>query len=91
MKVRYTPRARADREKIFDYLVARNPQAARKVVGLITQRVNDLGDNPQLGHRTNRPGVHTLWVAPYPHRIFYRIDGDEVVMVQIRHTSRRPR
>jgi plasmid stabilization system protein ParE len=35
MKVRYTKRAFADREKIFDYLDERNPQAARAVVGLI--------------------------------------------------------
>jgi plasmid stabilization system protein ParE len=31
MKVRYTPRAFADREAIFEYLNARNPRAAREV------------------------------------------------------------
>jgi len=35
MKVRYTPRAFAERERIFSYLEARNPQAARRVIGLI--------------------------------------------------------
>jgi toxin ParE1/3/4 len=90
MKVRYTKRAFADREKIFDYLDQRNPQAARAVVGLIHQRINQLGDHPHKGRRTNKPNIYTIWIAPYRYRIFYRIDGDEVVILQIRHTSRRP-
>jgi hypothetical protein len=35
MRVRYTLSAFAERERMFAYLEARNPQAARKVVGLI--------------------------------------------------------
>ena len=31
MRVWYTPRAFAERERIFSYLEARNPQAARRV------------------------------------------------------------
>ena len=89
MRVRYTPRAFAERERIFEYLNARNPQAARKVVGLIAQRIDELADAPHKGHPTNRGGIFTLWVTPYPYRIFYRIDGDDVVIVHIRHTSRR--
>jgi len=46
MRVRYTPRAFAEREEIFSYLNARNPQAARKVVGLIKRRIGELGDRP---------------------------------------------
>lgn len=90
MKVRYTPRALADREAIFAYLDARNPSAARKVVGLIVQRAESLRHAPRKGRLTDRSGIRTLWVAPYPYRIFYRIDGDTVVILHIRHTSRRP-
>ena len=50
MKVHYTLRAFAERERIFEYLFeyldARNPKAARAVVGLIKQRIQELGDNP---------------------------------------------
>ena len=90
MKVRYTTRAASDRDKIFDFLVSRSEQAARKVVGLITQRIDELGDNPEKGAKTTKPSLYTLWVAPYPYRIFYRIEAGEVVIIQIRHTSRRP-
>jgi toxin ParE1/3/4 len=90
MKVRYTKRAFANRERIFDYLDERNPQAARAVVGLIHQRIIELGDQPYKGRRTNKPNIYTVWITPYRYRIFYRISGDEVVILQIRHTSRRP-
>jgi toxin ParE1/3/4 len=90
MKVRYTLRAFAERERIFEYLEARNPKAARAVVGLIKLRIEGLGEQPHKGCRTNKPGIYTLWIAPYRYRVFYRIDDDEVVIVKIRHTSRRP-
>jgi toxin ParE1/3/4 len=90
MKVRYTLRAFAERERIFEYLDARNAEAARAVVGLIKQRIEQLGEQPYKGRRTNRPGIYTLWITPYRYRVFYRIDDDEVVVIRIRHTSRRP-
>ena len=90
MKVRYTLRAFAERERIFDYLDARNTKAARAVVGLIKQRIEELAHQPYKGRRTNRPGIYTLWVTPYRYRVFYRIDDDEIVIIKIRHTSRRP-
>ena len=77
MKVRYTKRAFANREKIFDYLDERNPQA---VVGLMHQRIIELGDQPYKGRRTNKPNIYTLRITPYRYRIFYRINGDEVVI-----------
>src|SRR5256885_2359000 len=57
MRVRYTPRAFADRERIFSYLVDRNPQAARRVVGLIARRIAELADQPRKGRRTDRGGI----------------------------------
>ena len=89
MKVRYTTRAASDRDRIFDFLVPRSRQAASKVLQLITKRINELGDDPLRGSKTTEPGLFTIWVAPYPYRIFYRVDAEEVVIVQIRHTSRR--
>jgi len=90
MRIRYTPAAFAEREAIFDYLHERSRQAATDVVGLIARRIADLADHPRKGHPTDRKGIFTLWIAPYPYRVFYRLDGDDVVIVHIRHTGRRP-
>jgi toxin ParE1/3/4 len=89
MKVRYTPRAFAEREAIFDYLNDRNPKAAHDIVGLIARRIAGLADEPHKGHKTDRRGIYTLWIAPTRYRVFYRIDGDDIVVIHIRHTSRR--
>ena len=92
MKVRYTLRAFAERERIFEYLNARNPKAASEVVALIGRRIEQLGEQSYKGHRTSRLGIYTLWITPYRYRVFYRIDvdDDEVVVIKIRHTSQRP-
>jgi plasmid stabilization system protein ParE len=44
MRVRYTPRAFADREAIFEYIDRRNPRAAREVKAFIIRRIARLGD-----------------------------------------------
>ena len=53
MRVRYTPRAFADREAIFAYLDRRNPQAARNVKSYIKERINELGHFPKRRKGTN--------------------------------------
>jgi addiction module RelE/StbE family toxin len=90
MRVRYTPAALADREAIFEYLNEHSPQAARAVVGLIARRIDELAERPYKGRPTDRKGIYTLWIAPRPYRVFYRIDGEDVVIIHIRHTARRP-
>jgi plasmid stabilization system protein ParE len=47
MKVRYTPRAFADRELIFDYLEKRSPAAAREMHAFIDTQVNTLATLPE--------------------------------------------
>jgi toxin ParE1/3/4 len=90
MKVRYTARAFAERERIFSYLNERNPQAARAIVGRIIRRIRTLEHNPYSGRRTDRGDLYTFWVAGTTYRVYYRIDGDGVIIIHIRHTSQRP-
>jgi addiction module RelE/StbE family toxin len=89
MKVRYTARAFAEREEIFSYINDRNPNAARRIIGRIIGRIRALELNPYSGRRTDRGDLYTFWVAATTYRVYYRIDGDEVIIVHIRHTSRR--
>jgi addiction module RelE/StbE family toxin len=90
MRVRYTPRAFADREEIFAYLDRRNPRAAREVKTLIKQRIISLGDNPKRSRLIKDLGVHAHWLGRYPYIIYYRVVGDEVWIIHIRHAARRP-
>jgi plasmid stabilization system protein ParE len=88
MKVRYTPAAFADRERILDYLRERSAGGARNVAGSIREAIAQLKDHPESGYRTDNPDVRVKFVVRYPYKIFYRV-RDEIEILHIRHASRR--
>ena len=90
MRTRYTLRAFADREEIFSYLAARNPSAAREVKAFIKHRIESLADNPRRSPIIKELDVHAHWLGRYPFVIYYRIVGDEVWIIHIRHVAREP-
>ena len=90
MKVRYTPRARADLEAIFAYLDARAPLAAQAVKWTIERRIAWLADYPQMAPVTDEPGVYELTIRRYPYKVYYEIGSEEVRIVHIRDARRRP-
>ena len=49
-----------------------------------------LEHNPYSGRRTDRGELYTFWVAATTYRVYYRVDGEEVIIIHIRHTSQRP-
>jgi toxin ParE1/3/4 len=90
MKVRFSPEAFADRERIFEYLHARSPTGARNVLASIRAAVAQLADQPYSGYQTDNPDVRVKFVIHYPYKIFYNVREDVVEIIHIRHTSRRP-
>jgi plasmid stabilization system protein ParE len=90
MRVRYTSRAFADREGIFEYLRERSPGGARRVMASIRDAARLLGEHPYSGYKTNDPEVRVKFLVHYPYKIFYRVRNDVVEIAHIRHTSRRP-
>jgi toxin ParE1/3/4 len=89
MKVRYTPEAFSDRERILEYLRERSPGGARNVATSIREAIARLGDQPYSGYRTDNPEVRVLFVIRYPYKVFYRVGETVVEILHIRHTSRR--
>jgi plasmid stabilization system protein ParE len=88
MRVSYTPRAFSDREQILEYLSERSAGGARNVAASIRDAVEQLGDHPHSGYRTDDSDVRVIFVTRYPYKIFYRV-RDVVEILHIRHTSRR--
>jgi toxin ParE1/3/4 len=90
MRVRYTPRAFADRQAIFQYLDRRNPRAARTVKAYIEKRIAELGEL-EIRHRAiPKLGLHALWLGRFPYIVYDRVGVDEIAIVHIRHAARRP-
>jgi toxin ParE1/3/4 len=90
MRVRYTPRAFADREAIFAYLDRRNPRAARDVKAFIKGRILELSQFPKRHHFIKEFDAHALWLGRYPYIVYYRIRNEEVIVIHIRHAAQRP-
>jgi len=57
MRVRYTPAAFADRERILQYLRERSIAGVRNVAASIRETVAQLREHPHSGYRTDDPDI----------------------------------
>jgi toxin ParE1/3/4 len=90
MRVRYAPRARDDLDKIYSYLIERSPLAATAVLRRIRDRIDELADLPLIGTVTEIAGVRGLSIVRYPYKAYYRVIGDEVLVLHVRDLRRAP-
>jgi plasmid stabilization system protein ParE len=91
MRVRFTPRARGDIERIYQYLEKRSPRGARNVLRAIYAGAQFIAEYPEASVQTDDPQVRVRIVRRFRYKVFYSIvDGDTIEIVHVRHTSRRP-
>ena len=90
MNVVYAPRALRDLKGIAAYLGERNPATVVNVLGAIKSSIDTLSFFPQIGRVVDNVGHRRVPVLRYPYLIHYRIAGDELLILHIRHSSRRP-
>ena len=90
MKITYAGRALRDLEGIAELLESRSPVGARNVLKAVKASVDALEHFPHIGQLVDDAGHRRLPVGNYRYMIYYRIAGDELLILHIRHTSRRP-
>ena len=73
----------------YDYIFEFNPQAAMRVADTLRTEGDSLEHFPQGGRPVPGTNMREL-ISTYPYIIRYRIDGDRVIILRIRHTARRP-
>ena len=89
MRVRYTPRSKADLQAIYAYIYDHNPSGALNVRTTIRDAAARIGRDPGRGTTTDKPDVRRVPVVRYRYAIYVRVRGEEVQIVHIRHTSRQ--
>jgi addiction module RelE/StbE family toxin len=75
--------------RAYDYLYQFNPRAAMQLAESLFTAGDALTNFPHRGRLVPRTEMREL-VTSHPYIIRYRIDGDAVVILRVRHTSRRP-
>jgi len=76
-------------DEIADYIALDNPEAARDLVRRVFNHVVQLADHPASGSRPSElKGSRYRQIIEPPCRIFYRIDGDSVVILYIMRSER---
>ena len=88
MRVRYAAPAAADLDGILTYVAERSPGGAARLADRLESLIAGLADFPELGARTDEPGVRRLVVTPFPYLVFYEIARDEVLILAVRHSAR---
>ena len=89
MRVVWTAAAARGVERAYNYLVEFNPHAAMYVAENLRDIANGLVNFPHRGRPVPGTNMREVMTA-YPYVIRYRIAGDEVFILRVRHTSRRP-
>lgn len=74
---------------VYDYLYEFNPRAAMQVAQTLLNTGNSLEHFPHRGRPVGTSDLREL-VTSYPYIIRYRISGEAVVILRVRHGSRWP-
>ena len=88
-EVIWTDPALVNLEAIRIYIEQFNPQAARRLADSLIESGNSLAQFPHRGRPVPRTDIREL-VTSLPYIIRYQVVGDIVVILRIRHSSRRP-
>jgi len=89
MNIRWDVRALDDLRDIRHYIAQHGPPAAAdRVREHLRTRVARLITRPLIGVLTSNPDIRVLPPTRYPYRIYYTIQGDDVVILHIRHSAR---
>ena len=72
MRVEWSDAALTDRAAIVDYLLPRNPHAAKRILLRLIDATTDLAMFPNIG-REGEDGTRE-WVVVYPYVLLYEVD-----------------
>ena len=89
MTIRYARRALSQLASLHDYLRTRNPAAADKVTVSIANTIARLLHLPMLGFPTDEEDVRVLIETEYLYRVFYRVQGTQVLVIRILHRAQQ--
>lgn len=89
MQVIWFKRAIWDLTSAKEYIAKDNPQAARKTVQRIKDKISLLSEQPGMGRLGRVPNTKELVVDKTPFILPYRVRDNKIEILRVLHTSRR--
>ena len=89
MRVVWTKTALRGVWRAYDYIFDFNPQAAAHMAEALLTAGDSLVNFPHRGRPVRGTSMREL-VTVSPYIIRYRVTGDEVQILRVRHTARKP-
>lgn len=88
-QVKYAPGAIRDLQRLREFLLPKNPVAARRAAESIMKAVQVLGHQPQIGRPVDdMPDEYREWLIDFGGSGYvarYRFDADGVTILAMRH------
>jgi plasmid stabilization system protein ParE len=89
LAIEWGDQAATELEELLAYIAERNPSAANNVRDQIWSAVEHLSEYPQTGHPADELGVFIKPLSRYPYLVFYKVVGQELHILHVRHGARR--
>jgi addiction module RelE/StbE family toxin len=89
MRIVWTALARDDLREIFLYITAENPNAARRLLSIIKDKVIALLDNPYIGRTGRVEGTRELVLSGTNYILPYRIIEQEIQILSVLHGAQQ--
>ena len=89
MKLVWFKRAVWDLRLVQSYIAQEDPQAARKTVNKIKDKVSLLMEQPGIGRLGRVPNTRELIIDHTPYILPYRVRDNKIEILRLLHTSRR--
>lgn len=90
MRLRLAPRAERDLEAILSYIEQHSESGAANVAEAVSRSFSMLRQSPRIARKDRTLKAHVFKIPDYPYLIYYEVGQDAVIVLHIRHTSRRP-
>ena len=89
MKLVWFKRAVWDLRLVQSYIAQENPQAARKTVNQIKDKVSLLMEQPGIGRLGRVPNTRELIIDHTPYILPYRVRDNKIEILRVFHTLRK--
>jgi addiction module RelE/StbE family toxin len=85
----WSPRALADVQRVYRFILGKNPDAARRAAAAIRSAAQTIKEHPKAGRPVDTlPHEFREWIIPFAtsgYVMIYHFDGQTVVILAVRH------